>query len=326
MSTNEGLVCRLCGHAGAVTLKRAMPDRLHPVGGATCSIARCAACGVVFTVLGGAAPFYPPDYEPFTPPQQRAAKVRPTRDRIRRVFYEGKGTVLERILLFLPYLVFRFRDKYKLRNKWAYDKAFRRRGRLLDVGCGRGQHLLQWSKSQDEVVGVEPHEPTATAAREETGLDIRPGTLESQGFPPESFHCIAFCHVLEHVKNPRETLLEARRVLKPGGEIILWVPNFDSLLQPLFGRDWFSYEVPRHLWHFNPMRLNSILGDCGLRPLEVAMDPNEYAFRRSVRFLRESGRRILAALLSRRSLRMLLGSVSSLVHRADVIRVRAGKA
>jgi len=119
---------------------RSLPDRLQPAGGALSSIARCSFCRAVFTVVERPGPAYPRDYEPFLPVEHRS-RPHPTRDRIRRVFLQGKGNLLERALLFIPSVIFRARDRFKLRNRRLYLEAFRRGGRILDVGCGRGGHL-----------------------------------------------------------------------------------------------------------------------------------------------------------------------------------------
>lgn len=323
LEPDSGPACPLCGSPRTVFRLRSMPDRLHPASGAMGSITACQDCRAVFTVVHRPGNPYPPDYEPFQPLLSRPHRQHPTRDRIRRTFLEGKGTPWEQIVFFIPSLAYRARDRFKLRNRRLYLEAFRRRGRILDVGCGRGHHLREWMRFQDEGIGVEPVEAVARRARQETGLDIRAGTLEGQAFPSESFDAIAFCHVLEHVDDPRSTLREARRVLKPGGEIVLWLPNLDSLLRPPFGRDWMPYDVPRHLWHFTPLRLARLLKECGLQPVEIAPIADEYAFRRSVRLLRSSGYRLLSWILNHRWIRMLLGGISLWLRAADVMRVRA---
>jgi SAM-dependent methyltransferase len=102
--------------------------------------------------------------------------------------------------------------KIRARDVSAYP--FRRRGRLLDVGCGTGQLLAVWSVQQDSCVGVEPSREVAVAARERTGLDIRPGTLFDHEFPPESFDVVTISHVLEHVPDARALLRRVSNLLR----------------------------------------------------------------------------------------------------------------
>jgi 2-polyprenyl-3-methyl-5-hydroxy-6-metoxy-1,4-benzoquinol methylase len=79
-------------------------------------------------------------------------------------------------------------------------------------------------------------------------------------FPPESistfspgqFDCITLWHVLEHLYNPESYFSGIRRILKPGGTVIVALPNSDSFDAKYFGKLWAAWDVPRHLWHFNP--------------------------------------------------------------------------
>ncbi len=324
--SNTEVPCRLCGSARTVTHLRFMLDRMHPSGALRLfSIVRCLACSVAFTHGEQGPDAYPDDYEAYSPPMERSARRQPTRDWIRRIFFAGQGSIWEKALLFLPYLIFRFRDWYKMRNKAIYERPFRRRGRLLDVGCGRGDRLALWRQFHDKVVGVEPHARTAQESREKTSLDIRQGTLFDHAFPTASFDCVSYCHVLEHVTDPMAELKEAFRVLRKGGEILIWIHNFDSMFRRVFGKDWFPYEVPRHFWHFNPIGISTLMKECGFRPMEIAMDANEWAFRRSVMFRRESGYLVQAWILDHRYVRMLLGLASLMLRRTDAIRIRAIK-
>jgi SAM-dependent methyltransferase len=70
-------------------------------------------------------------------------------------------------------------------------------------------------------------------------------------------------HVLEHLPDPRKTLLECHRILRPGGRIVIAVPNFSSLQARLGGSGWFHLDLPRHLYHFPAMALHQLLNDCG---------------------------------------------------------------
>ena len=138
------------------------------------------------------------------------------------------------------------------------------RGRLLDVGCGNGRFLAQMRKLGWEVVGVEPDPEAVRIAKERFGLEVFQGTLEEAGFPDNSFDAITMNHVIEHVPDPIRLLAECRRVLKPGGKLVVVTPNIWSLGRRLFGEHWRGWEVPRHLFLFSPKSLRTCAERAGL--------------------------------------------------------------
>jgi len=133
--------------------------------------------------------------------------------------------------------------------------AVDQRGRLLDVGCGSGQYLSIMKSLGWDVKGTEVDQNAAAIARNEYGLDVFVGNLEDAHFPSESFNIITLIHVIEHLYDPIHLLIECRRILKPGGKLILTTPNIESLGHALFKGDWRGLEIPRHLMVFS---LNSI--------------------------------------------------------------------
>jgi 2-polyprenyl-3-methyl-5-hydroxy-6-metoxy-1,4-benzoquinol methylase len=94
--------------------------------------------------------------------------------------------------------------------------------------------------------GVEPNLVACEAARAK-GLTVVCGTLEDGRFPDRHFDLITMNHVFEHVDDPSATLIEASRILRLGGTLIIATPNADSLLRRLFGKYWFQLDAPRHL-------------------------------------------------------------------------------
>jgi SAM-dependent methyltransferase len=137
-------------------------------------------------------------------------------------------------------------------------------GRLLDVGCGSGDIVKLAGESGLVAQGVEFSAEAVAYARESRGLDVRVGTLESAGYPDAAFDVVSLFHVLEHVPDPVATLREARRVLAPGGAVLLQVPNFASGQSRLFGARWHAVEAPRHFHHFTPATLGRAVEAAGL--------------------------------------------------------------
>ena len=134
---------------------------------------------------------------------------------------------------------------------------------VLDVGCGRGVLLSAFADAGHHVSGFE----VSTAATE--GADPRAeirigGCLRDAGYESETFDLVVLWHVLEHVSNPKSTLQEISRILKPGGRLVVAVPNFSSWQARWARAAWFHLDLPRHLFHFPAPALRKLISECGL--------------------------------------------------------------
>ncbi|MFN7641999.1 MAG: class I SAM-dependent methyltransferase [Burkholderiales bacterium] len=120
-------------------------------------------------------------------------------------------------------------------------------GLIADVGCGNGDRLpLLLRAGWGRAVGVDP-DTKAVAEAKRVGLDVRAGTAERTALPDESVDAVLLHHVIEHVRDPGAALVEARRVLRPGGRVALLTPNAESDAHRDWGSCWRGLEAPRHL-------------------------------------------------------------------------------
>ncbi|MFP4509608.1 MAG: class I SAM-dependent methyltransferase [Spirochaetaceae bacterium] len=137
---------------------------------------------------------------------------------------------------------------------------------FLDVGCATGA-LLEHLQAKDWMVeGVEICVPAAEYGRNERGVNIHTGTLDTVRFPDESFDVVHFSHVIEHVPDPAAFLGEVRRVLKPGGYVVIVTPNTAGFQAKLFRERWRS-AIADHLNLFSSKNLKRLVSTCGLEPL-----------------------------------------------------------
>jgi 2-polyprenyl-3-methyl-5-hydroxy-6-metoxy-1,4-benzoquinol methylase len=141
-------------------------------------------------------------------------------------------------------------------------------GRLLDIGCGVGDFLCQVKQNNWDIMGIEPSDGAKSIA--ETRLGFRPlDPAASSTLPDASFDVITLWHVLEHIDDLQFQTSEIVRLLKPNGRLIIALPNFQSFDCQYYKEKWAAWDVPRHLNHFSPDTLRSIVVSLGFVPLDT---------------------------------------------------------
>lgn len=153
---------------------------------------------------------------------------------------------------------------------WLYNStAFRalartgRRGRVLDVGCGGGSYLQQWLALDWSVEGLEIDPTAAARATDLLNAPVHVGFAEELELPRARFDLVTMSHSLEHMRSPSLVLQRITHWLRPGGLLLVMVPNFAALDRRVFGQRWYGLEVPRHLYHFEPRTLRDMLERAG---------------------------------------------------------------
>ena len=100
-----------------------------------------------------------------------------------------------------------------------------RRPRILDVGCGTGANLLMLSKYGD-AEGVDISEDALAFCRERGLQKVTHGAAEELPYDDGTFDLVTALDVVEHIDDDLAGLREMRRVLRPGGHVLLFVPTF----------------------------------------------------------------------------------------------------
>ena len=120
------------------------------------------------------------------------------------------------------------------------------KGTLLDVGCGHGLTLTVAKQLGWHARGLEI-DPAAARAARARGLEVLDGSYERLADFKQELDCVVCSHVLEHVHDPVDLLRRLAQALKPGGTLLMSLPNATSLVRQHFGDDWRGLEAPRHL-------------------------------------------------------------------------------
>jgi SAM-dependent methyltransferase len=157
------------------------------------------------------------------------------------------------------------------------ESILNRKGRLLDVGVGRGEILLAAKRRDWEVEGVEPSATFAEYAEEKTGAKIWRQPIEESQIQESSFDVVILGAVLEHLYNPDQIIRKISQILVPGGLLYVDVPNEQGLYfrvgntyQKLRKREWCVNLAPTfppyHVFGFSPHSLRVLLAKYGLKP------------------------------------------------------------
>lgn len=139
---------------------------------------------------------------------------------------------------------------------------------IIDYGCGTGEFLGTCRKKGWHTQGFEPSEQAREFGIQNNLIDVKsPEFLKD--YPEAHADVITLWHVLEHVHTLKETLTLLYSKLKPGGTLIIAVPNCSSFDAQHYMSHWAAYDVPRHLYHFEPATIHTLLHQFDLRRVDV---------------------------------------------------------
>lgn len=122
--------------------------------------------------------------------------------------------------------------------------------RLLDVGCSSGAFLGAAVKMCFRAEGVEPAARAAQTAQA-AGLKVHQGLLQDAGFADGQFDAITLFEVIEHLKEPLDLLRECRRILRPGGIMLIGTGNAASWSMAAMGAKWEYLSIAKHGGHIS---------------------------------------------------------------------------
>lgn len=131
-------------------------------------------------------------------------------------------------------------------------------GRLLDVGCATGFFMEIAKKRGFQVCGVEVSEFAAEKGRMNS-LNIITGDIFTPKYPDNYFDVVTMFDVIEHVPDPKVALLEAKRILKNGGLLVVNTPDSESVWAKAWGSRWQLIVPPEHIHYFSPQSLSTYL-------------------------------------------------------------------
>jgi len=295
------VVCDLCGAADATPVMEQADPRAQ-AGERLFHVVECRRCGLLYLNPrpegADLAAYYPDDY--YDHLAAGTNRVTPRSEAGRELHHAIRQALLQR---YYGYPIFAGRgrstnhglprwlgvgcarlERWRLQvsGREAAIIPFVGQGRLLDVGCGTGKDLLRLQASGWAVTGVEISPYAASLARARLGCEVMVGHFDEVALEGRSFDVVRLSHVLEHLPSPRKSLEKVHRLLRPGGLLWLEVPNAASAERRWFGRQWYQWDLPRHLYHFTPATLVRLLREIGFQPRKVKCDGRMACFAESV--------------------------------------------
>ena len=232
------------------------------------NLEECNQCSFVYTnprpTLDTIGYFYPDSAGYFHPPHEKEFEL----------FKKNslKGSLLKSYLakrLNYPFESnFRFCPSFIFarKSKLMHIPTYVKDGNLLDIGCSSGLYLKRMELLKWNTYGLESNSRAATHAQ----TLLKTGKIINQNFskgiyPENMFDVVHMSMVLEHLHDPKSALLEIRKILKPGGELILSVPNILGLELTIHKKYAYTLQVPEHVSHFSPQTLQKLLDSTGFK-------------------------------------------------------------
>jgi SAM-dependent methyltransferase len=150
---------------------------------------------------------------------------------------------------------------YRGRRRIVLDELARlglgRDAQVLDAGCGSGRLLDELTRF-GQVSGLELDADSVAVARGRGHEDVHVGAVERLPWADETFDLVTCLDVIEHTSDDRVTLGELRRVLRPGGQLLVTVPAYQWL--------WSRHDVVcRHYRRYDRRMLRAAADEAGFR-------------------------------------------------------------
>ncbi|MCG7858025.1 class I SAM-dependent methyltransferase [Flavihumibacter sediminis] len=230
--------CPVCGDAA---IQPVMEAKDHTVSGEIFSIWQCNNCKLRFTQdvpdAGSIGPYYQSEN------------------------YISHSDTKKGLVNSAYHLVRQYTLKQK--RKLVQNTSGKNTGSILDLGAGTGAFLNEMKEHGWTVTGLEPDAGARKHAHDRYGLNFADAENLFK-LNEKSFDIISMWHVLEHVHDLHAYINQIRTLLVEGGLFILALPNYTSDDAAYYRSHWAAYDVPRHLYHFSPLSVRTLLAQHGL--------------------------------------------------------------
>ena len=156
--------------------------------------------------------------------------------------------------------------KYTIEKKVTLINSFNTEGKnLLDVGAGTGDFLVACKNNGWNASGIEPSLDARKIASDKK-IELNEDLFLLQ---EKSYDVITLWHVLEHVINLEDYIVQLKRLLKEDGVLVIAVPNYKSYDAMYYKEYWAAFDVPRHLWHFSQKSISKLFQEVNMKVIQT---------------------------------------------------------
>jgi len=276
-------ICRICGDAG--------PKKLYMVKEMMFGMRdefeyfECGSCGClqIADIPRDISKYYPSKYSSFRVPEFAKKAIR---DNFIMRYLRHKRTeyILGRKGI-IGMLASTIRPAGKTLSEhlgWLKECGADLDSKILDVGCGNGNLLLElsWYGFKD-LTGVDLYIKGDIAYA--NGVRIFKRDLYGMESP---YDMVMFHHSFEHMADPIVVLQKARKLLAPHGYVLVRIPTVSSYAWTVYGVNWAQIDAPRHFFLHSLKSIGLAADKAGLRIKKILFDSNDFQFRGSEQYKR----------------------------------------
>lgn len=146
--------------------------------------------------------------------------------------------------------------------------------KILDVGCGAGALLLALAKEgHGNLYGCDPF--LKQERRYGDRVYIKNCSIHDMD-EDGTFDYICMQDSFEHMTDPLEALVSAKRLLKPGGLLVMTIPTYPNIAFEMFGPHWYQLDAPRHIFLHSQESVRYLSEQCGLQITRIRYDANRF--------------------------------------------------
>lgn len=260
--------CYVCSHEAGNQIVQAKEKMFGMPG--DFSYLECSSCGHVqiLEVPSNLGAFYPTNYYSYQPQGKLVGFLK--RKRAASTFGEPSllGAILRRVYGRPPI------------KEWFDLVSVRKSDRILDLGCGSGLIIRELSEAGfSSITGADPFIEKEISFGSIRVLKKAIDQLEGP------FDFIMMNHSFEHMPDPKHILRETKRILAPGGKVLIRVPVI-GMAWRRYRENWVSLDAPRHLFIPSKRSLGLMAEEAGLKLLGQHYDSNAFQFWASEQYQR----------------------------------------